>query len=313
MKKQAILIGAGAILLAAYLLTGVAFIRPGERAVVRRFGRVVDTPGPGLRIGLPWGIERVDRIAIDRVRQVRIGYLPGGDDTGESTPAGQLLTGDHNLVNIQAVIDYAVADDQIEDYLVQSTRADALVERAAESALVEWIAAREVDQVRREDRFLLQTWLPKRTQERIAPYRLGVRIRSASITLDVPDQVRDAFEEVTRAQTSIQTKENDAQQKAEQELRRAEGERYRLQKETDAYMNDRVQLARTEAAAFEQRLEQYRRLRKDNPDILAAIWWDEMGKLFTKMRANGRIDLLDHHLAGDGLDITIFAPQTPKR
>ena len=33
---------AGVALLAAYLLTGVVQVRPGERAVVRRFGRVLE-------------------------------------------------------------------------------------------------------------------------------------------------------------------------------------------------------------------------------------------------------------------------------
>jgi hypothetical protein len=88
--------------------------------------------------------------------------------------------------------------------------------------------------------------------------------------------------------------------------RQAESERYAIQKETDAYLHQRVQLAKAEAGAFEKRLEQYRRLKQDNPAILAAIWWDEMSKLFVKMKANGRIDLLDHYLAGNGLDITIF-------
>lgn len=314
MRTRSILIGGLASLLALYLLTGVAFIRPGERAVVRRFGRVVETPGPGLRLGFPWGIDRVDRIAVDQVRRVRVGYQPASDEAGPATPPGQLVTGDHNLVNVQAVVDYTVLGDQIEDYLVQASRVDDLVERAAESALAEWIAARKVDDVLGIDKSTLPDWLARRTQERIEPYRLGVRIQGASILLLAPpDQVRSAFEEVTRAQTRVQTERNDAQQKAAQLRRRAEADRYQLERETDAYVNRQLELARTEAAAFRQRLEQYRQLQKDNPHILAAIWWDEMGKLFTRMRANGRIDLLDHYLAGDGLDITIFGPQAPKR
>ena len=27
---------------------------------------------------------------------------------------------------------------------------------------------------------------------------------------------------------------------------------------------------------------------RGNPDFLAALWWDEMGKVFQRMRANGR-------------------------
>ena len=45
------------LLLGAYLLTGVYQIRPEERAVVRRLGRVVAKPGPGLWVGLPWALK----------------------------------------------------------------------------------------------------------------------------------------------------------------------------------------------------------------------------------------------------------------
>lgn len=310
MKRRTVIIG-GVLLLAAYLATGVTFIRPGERAVIRRFGRVVDTPGPGLHIGLPWGIDRVDRIPVDLVRRVQVGYTRAAEESG--TPAGQLVTGDHNLVNVQAVIQYAVRDDAIEDYLVQAAQADALIERAAESALTEWIASRKVDDALGIDKVRLNSWLEKETQRRIEPYRLGVRIQAASIGfIDPPDQVIAAFKDVTAAQTAIQTSENDARQKAEKMRRDTEAVRYALEKDTEAYVNERRQLAQAEADAFSKRLEQYRRLKKDNPDILAAIWWDQMGKLFTRLKANGRIDLLDHHLAGNGLDITIFPTQPAK-
>ena len=61
-----------ALLLIAYLLTGVYQVGPDERAVVRRFGKVVARPGPGLGFGLPWGIDRVDRVPVRTVRQLRI-------------------------------------------------------------------------------------------------------------------------------------------------------------------------------------------------------------------------------------------------
>src|SRR6185369_9032351 len=97
------------LLLAAYGLTGVTPIRPGELAVVRRFGRVLEhKPEPGLLVGLPWGMDKVDRVAVDTVRSVEVGYRdePGGGDG--SMPAGQLLTGDHNLVNVRVVLHYKV-------------------------------------------------------------------------------------------------------------------------------------------------------------------------------------------------------------
>src|SRR5271155_3561581 len=95
-----ILLLAFAIALAAYALTAVTQVRPGERAVVRRFGRVLpDKPQPGLFIGLPWGMDRVDRIPVDRVQSVVVGYQDEESSSTAEMPAGQLLTGDHNLVN----------------------------------------------------------------------------------------------------------------------------------------------------------------------------------------------------------------------
>ena len=61
--KRRLLLYPVVLLLVGYLLTGVTQVRPGERAVVRRFGRVLEQkPEPGLWIGLPWGMDRVDRV-----------------------------------------------------------------------------------------------------------------------------------------------------------------------------------------------------------------------------------------------------------
>src|SRR5947209_8554015 len=115
------------LLLVVYLFTGVYQIRPGERAVVRRFGRVLpDRPEPGLWIGLPWGMDRVDRVPVELRRPVVVGYRPEEDDGGLATPPGQLLTGDHNLINIQVVLNYSVRPEGVADYVVQGERADEL-------------------------------------------------------------------------------------------------------------------------------------------------------------------------------------------
>ncbi len=35
-----------------------------------------------------------------------------------------------------------------------------------------------------------------------------------------------------------------------------------------------------------------------------------MSRVFLAMKERGRIDLLDNHIGADGLDITLFGPQT---
>lgn len=302
------------VLLAGYLLTGVAQVRPGERAVVRRFGRVLEhKPEPGLWVGLPWGMDRVDRVPVDLVRPVALGYDPTQDDGSLATPPGQLLTGDHNLVNVQVVLNYAVRPGEVEDYILQADRADELVARVAETVLAEWVAGRTVDEVLINGKSILPRWLVAQTQQRLQPYRLGVQIQDASIAhLLPPPEVKASFDEVTRAQSETLSRRYQAEQDAAQRVRAAEANRFRTVQKATAYVHDQGVLAEADATRFEKRLEQYQRLRADNPGYLSGIWWDEMGKLFGRMMKNGRIDLLDNHLGKDGLDITQFALPSKK-
>jgi membrane protease subunit HflK len=297
----------------AYLLTGVTQVRPGERALVRLFGRVVDKPGPGLHIGLPWGMERVDRVPVDLVRRVAIGYEPDADETDQTTPPGQLLTGDHNLVNVQVVFDYSVRDDQLEDYVVQAERADSVIARACEAVLAEWVSGRKVDEVLIRGKAELPSFLVERTQARMEPYRLGVVLQRASVShLFPPAEVKTAFDDVTRAQSAMRSQEYEAREEAAKRLRQAQADKHRIEKMSAAYVNEQIVSARAEADTFERRLTQYQQLRRNNPHFLAGIWWDQIGKLFSQMRDTGKLDLLDNHLGGDGLDITV-SPQLPKK
>ena len=307
------LVGVLLLGLFGYFLTGVTQVRPGERALVRRFGRVVDKPGPGLRIGLPSGMERVDRVPVDLVRRVVVGYQPDADETDQTTPPGQLLTGDHNLVNVQVVLDYSVRDGELEDYVVQADRVDGVIARTGEAILAEWVAGRKVDEVLIRGKVELPVLLVERMQAQLEPYRLGVVIQRASIGhLFPPAEVKAAFDDVTRAQSAMRTQEYKAREEAAKRLRDAQAEKHRIEKMTAAYVNEQVVLAQAEADTFEKRLKQSQQLRRDNPQFLAGIWWEQIGKLFAQMKETGRLDLLDHHLGGDGLDITVM-PQMPKK
>ncbi len=296
-----------------YSLTGVVQVRPGERAVVRRFGRVLeDKPEPGLWVGLPWGMDRVDRVAVDRVQNVAVGYTEDGG--GNVMPAGQLLTGDHNLVNVRATVYYKVLPDRVEEYVAQADRADGILVRAVETVMAEWVAGRTVDDVLLNGKNEMGPNLVQRTQERIAGYNLGVQVLEARVTLiAAPDEVKSAFDNVARAQTAIQTLLNKEEQKRENALRTAEGDTFRKGQETASYVLNRTAVAHGEADRFRDRLKQYEEGRKRNPDYLRQIWEEERGKLFAKLKENGQIGLLDHHLGADGLDMTIAPPLPPKK
>jgi modulator of FtsH protease HflK len=304
-----------AALLAAYLLTGVASVRPGERAAVRRFGAVVAEPGPGLWVGLPWGFDRVDRVPVDLVRRVTVGYEPDADLDGP-LPPGQLLTGDQNIVAVRVAIDYAVRPDEVAIYLAARDRVEGAVSRAAEAALAEWVAARPVDDVLLTGKAVLPGVLTSRLRERLAPLILGIDIQAANVAyLAPPDDadVRDAFAAVTRAQANIHTQEQEAATTAESLMRTARAKAYDTEQIAAAQAHERLALAKADADAFRRRLEQYRQLRQTNPDLLTAMWWEELGPVFAKLHAAGRLEVLDHFLGPDGLDIMQVGPRMNKK
>lgn len=303
------------VIVLAYLATGVAQVGPEERAVVRRFGRVVARPGPGLWVGLPWGIDRVERVPVRTARQLEVGFAPDAVEDAGATPPGQFLSGDENLVNVRLVVEYAIddRDGELEHYLAHRDRTDAVLARVAETLAGEWVAARTVDEALLTGRAALPAWLTPRLTDRLAGQRLGVLVQRVSVdSLTAPNEVRAAFEAVNQAQTAISVRENEARLEGDRRARDAEAVRFKLLQQAAAYRTEKVALASAEAGAFTTRLDQYRRLKTANPDLLAAIWWDEMGRVLVGMKGRGRVDLLDQYLGAGGLDVTQFLPPKKK-
>jgi membrane protease subunit HflK len=312
--KRLILGVAGLLLLLYTVASALTQIEPGERGVVRQFGRVLsEKPGPGLYRGLPWGMEQVDRIPVGKVRRVSVGFTGKDEEDPSVTPAGQLLTGDHNLVNVQAEVYYKVIDGEVEKFALQSDRAEPVLARLAEAALAEWIAGRTVDEVLVRGKLDLPGHVRAAIQERLPSYDLGIEVEQASIIrLYPPDEVKAAFDEVAKAQTKIVTQVNQAEQEKERRLNEARAEAFQKERLAAAYAQEQRLRAEAEAAAFLKQLAQYRALAEKNPDHLNTLWLDEMTRIYARMKEAGRIDVLDHYLSKEGLTITQF-PLLPKK
>jgi membrane protease subunit HflK len=256
-------------------------------------------------------MDRVDRVAVDRVQSVTVGYPDAGGE--QVMPPGQLLTGDHNLVNVRATLYYKVRPEEVAEYVAATDQVEGLMTRVAETVLAEWVASRTVDDVLLRGKHDLGPALAAGTQQRLGPYRLGVEVLDARVALIAPpDEVKHAFDEVARAQTAIVTLTNRAEQEAEAALRTALSDKFRLEQTTAAYAHGQRLLARREADRFLDRLRQFEASRRTNPAYLRQIWEEERGRLFARLKENGQLGLLDHHLGADGLDLSI-APALPKK
>ena len=174
-----IVLGSAAAVVAA---AGLCMVAPGETVVVRRFGRLVE---PSWTAGLHWrfplGIDQIDRVRSDAVRNLTIGPTgEAGLDAGLDPSSGEAMTGDLNLLRIQVTVQYRVARPV--DFVLHSDHVEPLLLRSAESSVSRVLAARGVDAVLRSDRQAIAHDVEHDLQSSADRYALGVTILGVSLT-----------------------------------------------------------------------------------------------------------------------------------
>ena len=110
------------ILAVLWLLSGIYQVDADEKAVVLRFGKLVDVAEPGLHYHLPPPIEMHITRAVTRVYRDEVGFRtidPGPPARYRQFPNEALmLTGDENIVRVELVVQYRV--NSIADALKKS-------------------------------------------------------------------------------------------------------------------------------------------------------------------------------------------------
>jgi Cu+-exporting ATPase len=226
------------LLAAVWALSGFTQVGPGEKAVVLQFGKPVAVLEPGLSYRWPWPVERVVRIQPDLVRNVQVGFKSagptekgalawdsphGGEDADELAKQSLMITGENDLVEVQATVSYKVVAP--EAFLFDVKDVDQLVVSSTESVLRALIASRRFVDLLTQHRENLQADALGRLQQRCEEYQLGIRIEALALhDLHPPRKVVDAYYEVTRAMELRDTRINDAKADSIKALRKAEAD-----------------------------------------------------------------------------------------
>lgn len=291
----------GAVTLAAliYAATGIYTVGTDQRALVRRFGRVVSEQSePGLHIGLPWGLDRVDLVKPSETKTVTVGAAGSADRTLGAAPTetlAQFLTGDQNLVNVQATVQYTTDDPT--RYLFNAVDPDRIVARAAEAAITESLADQPIDTVITSGKDVLAILIQNKLAERLRGYELGIEVRSVSLNVASPPQVADAFTKAASARSELVRLIREAELYSNEKHSQALSESQEATDKARAAHDRSIDLARSDADRFQRLLYEYRKA----PAVTATrMYLETMTEIIPKFRSKVLID------SGKGVDITIM-------
>ncbi|MFA4029099.1 MAG: hypothetical protein GDYSWBUE_001731 [Candidatus Fervidibacterota bacterium] len=247
---------------ACYALSGVYIVRASERAVVLVFGKLVTLQpiGPGVHWCLPFPFGRVIKKDILKRKRMSVGIEAVEDVTGRSgmMKSSQFLTGDANIVNVGAVVQFKVAD--IVAYALRCIYAEGLIKAFAEAALTKIVASKPIDSVLTYGRFATQGEVKELLQRWLNECNVGVSIVSVNFSIVTPPpEVTDAFHEVTRAREERQKLINEAYSYRSERLPEVRGMAEKIVSEAQAFKVRLINQAIGDARKFVAMAKEYRR------------------------------------------------------
>ena len=246
--------------LLAYLLSGIYTVRPGEMAVVQRFGAVVaPRVTEGLHYRLPWPIEQETIVNVAEVRREGVGLVEAEPEHLHPETPGklQVLSGDTNIVDYEVIVQYQISDPAA--YLFNVDYAPyQLVREAVRAAVTQLSGSTSVDDILTAERQTLQQQVRQEVQALLDRYNSGLAVVGVNFQKAYPpDEVADAFRDVSSAREDKARAVNEAEGYRNSIIPEARGQANRTLAEATSFAQVQRDQATGAAQAFESILTQY--------------------------------------------------------
>ena len=205
---------AGLILLALFAVLCTYIVKPGEQAVVQRFGAWERTKvQEGLSFKFPWPIEAVTKVNVNEIRKMNIGFFErfgrASSQTQDVPEESLMLTSDRNIVDVDLVIQWNIKS--AEDYLFNIKDQESTIKKVAESAIREEIGQTNMFPIITTERDSVAQQTKQIIQTNLDEYNSGVNITQVLIQrAEVHPDVQQAFQDVQSAKQDAEDVQNRA-------------------------------------------------------------------------------------------------------
>ena len=235
-----------------------------ETGVVLRFGHFNSFAAPGLHFKLPFGIDTVTRVKTGRVLKEEFGFRtvqPGVRTTYTTEGLDEeslTLTGDLNVVDLEWIVQYQIADPF--KYLYHIKNPQETIRDIAEAAVRTVVGNSKVTEVLTTERALLAGTIEKNLQQILNGYDIGVRIVTVKFQdVNPPEAVKAAFNEVNEAEQEKESMIFQAREQYNREVPKAVGVAKSTILKAEGYALERLNQARGETDRFLALLAEYQK------------------------------------------------------
>jgi membrane protease subunit HflK len=242
-----VIIGLAVVGSVLWLATGFYTVDSAQRGVELRFGEYNKTTMPGLNWKLPYPIDTVEKVDVDRNRTAK--------DSGGVT---HMLTKDENIISIDVSVQYNVKNP--ENYLFNVWLADyeqnqvsGTIYNVMRSAVREVVGRTTMDSIIGADREKIAPEILEIMQRVLDDYQSGLDVIKVNVTkAEAPAQVKDAFDDAIQAREDQNRFKNQAETYAKRVIPVARGNAARIIEDATAYRSRLISKAQGEASRFEQ-------------------------------------------------------------
>ena len=261
-------------------------IGPDEVGIVQRFGRYYETTSPGLHTKLPFGIDKVTHVKVQRIFKEEFGTrtIAAGIKTtyssGSYSDESIMLTGDLNILDVRWIVQFRI-DNPVK--MLFATRSPVTnLRNVAEIVMRRLVGNYTVDEVLTTKREEIDAEAQVDMQKLLDKYDTGLKIITVKL-LDVnpPDKVKPAFNEVNEAKQEKEQAINQAWEAYNKVVPKARGEAERTIREAEGYSLDKINRAKGDANRFLAVLSEYRKAPEVTKD---RIYIETMAEVVPKAR-----------------------------
>ena len=261
-ERRPVFIGIGLLLLALYGFSSALYtVEEGHVGVVLRFGEHQENTAPGLHYKIPFGVDEVESVAVQKMQKMVFGYREGPNGlvrTPESGLEAEMLTGDTNVATVEWSIQYKI--ESPEKYLLKFRDVESTLSLLAEATMRTIVGDYSFEELLTEGRTEIQMEAKALLVKLNALYDTGITILRVDLEdTNAPEMVKPALREVEEAKQERERMKKEALADYNKEIPKARGQALEVIEKARGYSVERINMAKGDSARFNSLYSAYRR------------------------------------------------------